>query len=79
VKKIFMLILVGIAVGLDQLAGTNGMIRSAVCTGFIISEIISILENAAFFGVEPPAALTKVLEVLKGKDDKDQTGDGGSY
>ena len=46
-----------------------GYIRNAVCIGFIVNEVISILENYALMGGTGAEALEKALDILKNKKD----------
>lgn len=69
-RKGMTLVIVLIAVRLDIVIGTT-YIRDAVCIAFIANETISIVENAGLMGVPIPAAITKAIEVLKDKTDKE--------
>ena len=69
-RKGMTLVIVLIAVRLDIVIGTT-YIRDAVCIAFIANETISIIENAGLMGVPIPAAITKAIEVLKDKTDKE--------
>lgn len=64
-KKITMLILVGVANMLDKYMGVN-FVRGAVIVGFLINELISIVENAGLMGITSPA-IEKALDILKEK------------
>lgn len=67
-KKIVTLIFVIIGCQLDLLLGSN-YIRDAVCICFIVTELISITENAGLMGVPIPRVLTNAIEVLKDRED----------
>jgi len=54
---------------LDLVMGSN-FIRDAVVIGFIVNEVISITENAGLMGVPIPEAITRAIEVLKGKSEE---------
>lgn len=69
-RKGMTLVIVLIAVRLDIVIGTT-YIRDAVCIAFIANETISIVENAGLMGVPIPAAITKAIEVLKDRTDKE--------
>ena len=69
-RKGMTLVIVLIAVRLDIVIGTT-YIRDAVCIAFIANETISIVENAGLMGVPIPAAITKAIEVLKDKTNKE--------
>ena len=64
-KKVLILIIVGVAVSVDKIIGTNGTIRSLVIFFYASMEGISILENASRAGVPVPDALKDMLVQLK--------------
>lgn len=66
VKKICMLLLVGVAHWLDVLFAIT-YIRQGVIYAFITNEIISLVENVGLCGVPLPSVITKVIEVLQEK------------
>lgn len=68
-RKVFTLIIVGIAYWLDNIAGTT-FIKDATVVAYIVIEAISIVENAGLMGVPIPNAISKGIEILKGKGDK---------
>lgn len=70
-KKCVILLFVLIAYRLDLALNCN-YIKTATIIGFIANELISIIENAGIMGVPLPAVLTKAIEVLKGKGDKNE-------
>ena len=65
-KKGLMLLFVVVAVQADRLLGAD-YVRDAVCIGFCINEILSIVENLGLAGVPLPKAVTKALEQLQEK------------
>lgn len=67
-KKILELMMVVIGHQLDLLIGAN-YIRDAVVIAYIITETISIIENAGLIGLPVPTVITKVIDVLKNKND----------
>ena len=73
-KKCSILMLITVAVRLDILMGTN-YVRDAVCIGFCVNELLSIVENTSLMGIPYPPALKNAIEVLQKqtgrKDDKD--------
>lgn len=73
-KKCSILMLIIMAVRLDILMGTN-YVRDAVCIGFCVNELLSIVENTSLMGIPYPPALKNAIEVLQKqtgrKDDKD--------
>ncbi len=68
-KKIFILLMVGVANILDGIMGLGGIIRSAVIFFYIANEGISIVENAAALGLPVPEKIKDILEQLKEEDD----------
>ncbi len=70
-RKGMTLVIVLIAVRLDMIIGTN-YIRDMVCIAFIANETISIIENAGLMGVPVPAVITKAIEVLKEKSEREE-------
>lgn len=64
-KKIIILIVVGVGVSVDNITGTNGLVRSLVIFFYASMEGISILENAARAGVAVPDKLKDMLIQLK--------------
>lgn len=69
-KKGMTLLFVLIAHRLDLSIGVSYM-RDAVVIGFIANELISITENAGLMGVPLPAVITKAIDILKGKSEKE--------
>lgn len=69
-RKGMTLVIVLIAVRLDMVIKTN-YIRDMVCIAFIANETISIIENAGLMGVPVPAVITKAIEVLKEKSERE--------
>lgn len=70
-KKVTILLLVVVANLLDKQIGAN-YIRDAVCIAFMVNELLSIVENAALMGVPIPAVITKALDILNAKQEKQQ-------
>lgn len=69
-RKGMSLLIVLIAYRLDLIIGTS-YIRDAVIIGFITNELISIVENAGLMGIPLPAVLTKAIDVLQKKAEKE--------
>ena len=65
-KKGLMLLFVLVAVQIDRILGT-GYVRDAVCIGFSVNEILSIIENLGLAGIPMPEAVIKALEQLQKK------------
>lgn len=68
-RKGVTLLIVMIAYRLDLTMGTT-YIRDAVIIGFIVNEVLSIVENAGLMGVPMPKALTKAVDVLSQKGEE---------
>ena len=69
-RKGVTLLIVLVACRLDIIIGTN-FVRDAVVIGYILNETISIIENAGLMGLPIPAALTKAIDVLKQRSEKE--------
>lgn len=69
-RKCMTLLFVLIAYRLDLAIGVD-YIRNAVIIGFMANELISIVENAGLMGLPLPAAITKAVDVLTTKANKD--------
>lgn len=67
IRKGCTLLFVLIAARLDMVLGTT-MIRDGVIIGFLLNELISIVENAGLMGLPLPAAITNAIELLKKKE-----------
>ncbi len=65
-KKGLMLLFVLVAVQIDRLLGTS-YVRDAVCIGFCVNEVLSIIENLGLAGIPMPDGIMKALEQLQGK------------
>lgn len=63
-RKLSILVVVALAVALDNFMATPGVLRLAVCGFYIANEGLSVLENIALLGVKIPP-ITKALEVLR--------------
>ncbi len=63
-KKGLMLLFVVVAVQADRLLGAD-FVRDAVCIGFSVNEILSIVENLGLAGVPLPKAVVRALEQLQ--------------
>ena len=71
-KKILVLIVVGVAALIDHAIATSAGIDMAAVTGacclwFVASEGLSIVENAAAMGVRVPRVLLQALEIMRTK------------
>lgn len=68
-KKFCTLLIIVVAVRMDILIGTT-YIRDAVCIGFCMNELLSIIENTSLIGIPYPDAIKKGIEVLQKKTSK---------
>lgn len=69
-KKLFILIILIVAVTLDRAIGNDGYIfRALVCFFYIANESLSIIENASELGVPIPKTIKIALEQLKEEND----------
>ena len=66
-RKCVSLLFVLIAFRLDMAIGVD-YLRTAVIIGFIVNELISIVENAGIMGVPIPSAITKAIDILRKKE-----------
>lgn len=67
-KKSMILLFVLIGYRLDLAIGT-AYIKDAVCIGFMVNELISIIENAGLMGISVPAPIAKAIDILKDKSE----------
>ena len=74
-RKGVSLLVVLVACRLDMIMGSN-FIRDATVIAFIANETISIIENAGLMGVPIPSVITKTIEVLKKKSEREDKKDG---
>ena len=63
-KKGLMQLFVLVAVQIDRMLGAD-YVRDAVCIGFSVNEILSIIENLGLAGIPMPEAIIKALEQLQ--------------
>lgn len=74
-KKMTILVIVAVAVVIDNVTGASGIVRLAAIFFYIGMEGISILENAARIGVPIPEKIREALLQIKDggkKSDKDE-------
>ena len=70
-KKVFILMLVGVANIVDvHVVGSGSALRAAVICFYLSNEGVSILENAGHIGLPIPEKLKVVLEQLHGRSDE---------
>ena len=70
-KKLTILAVVALAVGLDQVMGTGGSIRMLAILFYIGTEGISILENVVDLNVPIPEKLKSILLKLQEEEKKE--------
>lgn len=73
-KKVMILIIVALAVAIDNITGTNGLTRNLIIFFYASMEGISILENATMIGVPFPEQLKDILIQLKDGNKKEIKG-----
>ena len=66
-KKFCYLLIVALAVVIDNLLGQSGLIRSLVIYFFVANDGLSIIENMAKMNVKLPQKLIDALEQIKKK------------
>ena len=72
-KKVFILMLVGVANIVDvHVVGSGSALRAAVICFYLSNEGVSILENAGHIGLPIPEKLKVVLEQLHGRTDENK-------
>ncbi len=70
IRKGETLLIVLVACRLDAVIGSN-FVRDAAVIAFICNETISIIENAGLMGIPIPAVVTKAIDVLRQRAEKD--------
>ena len=70
VKKCMVLVYVLVAYRLDVVIGKS-YIRNAVIIAFIVNELISLTENLGLMGVPLPPVITKAIDILQKKSEKE--------
>lgn len=71
IKKCVTLLFILIAHRLDMVLSTE-YIRTATIIGFIVNEVISIVENAGLMGIPLPGVIKRAIEILKKKVEDDE-------
>lgn len=67
-RKVATLLIVMVAYRIDVALGINYLMNAAVI-GFILNELISLVENAGLMGIPMPKAITKAIDILTTKAD----------
>lgn len=70
-RKCMTLVFVLVAYRLDLVIGTN-YIRDAVIIAFLANELISLVENAGLMGIPLPAVITKAIDILQKKSEREE-------
>lgn len=70
-RKVAILVIIAVSVLVDELVGTNGLMRSLVIFFYVGLEGISILENASKLGAPVPERLKDALIQLKDGNKKE--------
>lgn len=68
-KKFGYLVIVALAVVIDNLAGETGVVRTMVIYFFVANDGLSILENWGGMGLPLPKKIFELLEQLKSDND----------
>ena len=68
-RKCMMLLFVMIGYELERITG-SAFIRESIIYGFIVNELLSIIENAGLMGIPLPAAITNAVDILKRKSEE---------
>lgn len=66
-KKVFIYLLIVVAVQVDLVMNAGGAVRSASILGFMANEVLSIIENAGLMGIELPEVIVNAVDILKKK------------
>ena len=69
VKKIFMYAMIIVVVQIDIVTNANGFFRTAAILGFMVNEILSIVENLGLMGIKMPKGVTNAIDILKIKSE----------
>lgn len=72
VKKVFIYLIIVVVVQIDSVVGSNGFLRNAVIIGFMVNEVLSIIENAGLMGIKMPDAVTNAVDILKKKSEQQE-------
>lgn len=70
-KKAMIMVVLIVSVLLDRLIGSEWIVRSSVCSFYIVNEAISVIENAGVLELSIPQKLLDVLAQLHDKGNKD--------
>ena len=70
-RKVFTLLVVVVAYHIDVTLGTAYFMNAAII-GFIVNELISLVENMGLMGVPMPKAISKAIDVLTSKAEAEE-------
>ncbi len=76
-KKVFIFVMLAVAVQVDVLTGMDGITRSAVALFYCANEGLSILENSVAAGMPAPQFLRDALKQLNSGKFEEEDADGG--
>lgn len=65
-RKVGTLLMVMVSYRIDLALGTD-YLMTAVVIGFIVNEVISLVENMGLMGIPMPKAITKMIDILSAK------------
>lgn len=71
VRKIYTIMLLIVLHYVDRTVGTNIFLPLGT-VGFMVNELLSIIENAGLMGIKVPKAFKNALDVLKSHEDKEK-------
>lgn len=69
-RKVGTLLIVMVSYRIDLALGTD-YLMNAVVIGFIVNELISLVENMGLMGIPMPKAIKKAIDILTAKADED--------
>ena len=70
-KKVGIIIMVWIGFQADKVIGTE-ILRNMIIMGYVVNEVLSIVENLSLLGVVKIQAVTKMLDILKQKSESEE-------
>lgn len=68
-RKVGIFLVVAVAHLADTVLGDSTLIRDAAIFWYLANELLSITENAGRIGVPIPPAISRAVEILRGKSD----------
>lgn len=70
-KKVVSLVMIALAHRVDMITGGD-LFKIAITTGYLVNELVSIVENAGILGIPMPEVVTQMIDVLKQKNVKNK-------